>query len=316
MIFAEWTHHDAAGVGIHVYCWQPDLPVNPWAVVQIVHGVAETAVRYERFAAALTESGLMVYANDHRGHGRTAESIDKLGQVGEDAFSWMVQDLGELTADIRSRHPNLPILLFAHSMGSFLAQLYISEPGEKLDGVILSGTHGKFGWRSRIGSLIATREIHRLGPLTRSPLLAHLMFGSYNRRVARARTSMDWLTRDVEEVDRYLADPMCGFTLSAGFYSGFFRGLSEMHNRTRLKRIPRDLPILILAGMEDPVGRYGRGVRSLLHTYRRMGLTNVSCHWYPGARHELLNDTSRDVVTQDILVWIRYVVGSQGVSTP
>ncbi|RIV26732.1 alpha/beta fold hydrolase [Alicyclobacillaceae bacterium I2511] len=267
--------------------------------------MVETAKRYERFASALTAAGISVYANDHRGHGRTTGETDRLGKLEMEDFDWMLRDLKELTADIRVRHPNVPIVLFAHSMGSFLAQQYITDPDARLDAVILSGTHGKFDWSTRLGSLVAAWEVHRRGAQTPSPLLDRLIFGSFNRRIVSPRTSKDWLTRDTDEVDRYIANPMCGFMLSAGFYRGFFRGLAGMHKRKRLRRIPRDLPVLILAGTDDPVGEYGRSVRKLMRTYQRLQMTEVTCRWYSGARHELLNETCRDGVTQDVLNWVQ-----------
>lgn len=294
---------------LYVYGWLPDDDGRPAkAVVQIAHGMAETAARYERFAAALTARGYAVYAGDHRGHGRTAGRPEAVGDPGPDSFDRMTDDLVAVTERIAERHPGAPIVLFGHSMGSFVAQQYMYRHPGKLAGVILSGSDGPKGPELGLGLLLARLEAQWRGDRHRSRLLNALTFGGYNRRFRPVRTAFDWLSRDPEEVDRYIADPYCGGVFTAGFFRDFFAGLRDIHKPEHLRRIPRELPILIVSGDNDPVGRFGAGVRQLADLYRQLGFSRVRCKLYPGGRHELLNETNREEVTDDVLQWLDRLV--------
>lgn len=294
---------------LYVYGWLPDGDGTPAkAVVQIAHGMAETAARYERFAAALTARGYAVFAGDHRGHGRTAGRPEAVGDPGPYSFARMTDDLAAVTERIAARHPGAPIVLFGHSMGSFLAQQYMYRHPGKLAGVILSGSDGPKGPELGLGLLLARLEARWRGDGHRSRLLNALTFGGYNRRFRPVRTAFDWLSRDPEEVDRYIADPYCGGVFTAGFFRDFFAGLRDIHKPEHLRRIPRELPILIVSGDKDPVGRFGAGVRQLADLYRQLGFSRVRCKLYPGGRHELLNETNREEVTDDVLQWLDRLV--------
>jgi alpha-beta hydrolase superfamily lysophospholipase len=298
-----FTFTDGAGVEIFVRQWVPDSPPIH-AVVQIAHGMAETSERYQRFAKALTEAGYVVYANDHRGHGETAGILEEVGCLGEDGYNWMIRNLHQLNGIIQQQYPGVPIFLFGHSMGSFLAQQYIALYGHSIQGVILSGTGGKPGPLLHFGIHLAKREMKKNGPRSRSQTLTDLTFGAYNKTFQPARTPFDWLSRDESEVDLYVENPYCGGVFTANFYYYFFKGLQETHQKGLMQQIRKNLPIHIIFGNQDPVGRNGKGVMQLLKMYRNLDLQQVTHQMYPGGRHEMLNETNRDEVTHDILAWL------------
>jgi alpha-beta hydrolase superfamily lysophospholipase len=297
------TWRDSEGDSIFTYEWRPETDAAK-AVVQIAHGMAETAERYERLAQALTEQGYIVVANDHRGHGKTAGSTEKIGIFGADSFNRMVENMAELTDRIRFAHSGLPIFLLGHSMGSFFTQQYMYRFPKKVSGVILSGSNGKQGSLLGIGVKIATLAAKLRGDHHRSKLLNHLTFGAYNKAFRPTRTKLDWLTRDTAEVDAYIQNPYCGAVFSAGFFRDFFKGLQEVHLEENMQKIPKNLPIYVFSGEMDPVGGMGKGVRQLLRMYHELGLTQVSSTLYPEGRHEMLNEQNRDEVTKDLITWL------------
>jgi alpha-beta hydrolase superfamily lysophospholipase len=297
------TWEESEGVHIHTYEWQPEFE-KPKAVVQIAHGMAETAQRYERLAYTLTNHGYIVAANDHRGHGKTAGSPDKTGILGPDSFNWMVKDMAELTDRIKQSHSGLPIFLMGHSMGSFLTQQYMYRFPSKVRGIILSGSNGKQRSALGIAVKIAAFEARFRGENYRSKLLSSLTFGAYNKAFRPTRSNFDWLSRDTAEVDAYINDPYCGAVFTAGFFRDFFKGLQEIHLTENMRKIPKDLPIYVFSGEKDPVGGMGKGVRQLLKMYHELGLYQVSSTLYPEGRHEMLNELNREEVMSDLLAWL------------
>jgi alpha-beta hydrolase superfamily lysophospholipase len=307
----EFTFKDKDGVEIFVYKWQGDEGKNIKGVIQIAHGMAEHALRYERFAEKLTNQGYIVYANDHRGHGKTAGSVENVGYCGEDGFNWMVEDLYELNNIIKSENKGLPVILLGHSMGSFLSQSYIEKYGDTIDGVILSGTAGKQGFLTAMGEKIAKKEVKKVGAKTKSEKMNNLSFGSYNNSFKPTRTDFDWLSRDEKEVDKYIADPYCGAIFSAGFFVDLLGGLKDMHKVGNMAKIPKNLPILFIAGEKDPVGKNNKTIRWLIDQYKNLGINNVKYNFYKDARHEVLNETNRDEVVSDILDWTNSIIQSK-----
>jgi len=297
---------DNQGHEIFVYKWLPESSFSSKtkAVVQIAHDLAEHAGRYERLAYSLTAAGYVVYANDHRGHGRTGKSQEGLGYAGEDGFNWMVRNLSQLTHRIKTEHPGLPIIFLGHSMGSILAQSYITKYAKDIDGLILSGTHGRQGSMLSIATLLAKREVKKRGAKTPSIFLHNLVFKDYNKAFLPARTDFDWLSRDPEEVDKYINDPFCGGISSAGMFYDLFCAIKEMHKKKNMHKIPKDLQIHIIWGEKDPVGREGKTIFKLIREYERLGIKNLSYKFYKGGRHEMLNETNRAVVTEDLINWL------------
>jgi alpha-beta hydrolase superfamily lysophospholipase len=304
----SFTLDAADGTGIHVWHWVPDEGRTVRGVVQIAHGLAEHAERYRATAQRLTDANWAVVADDHRGHGRTAASDDDLGYFADErGWVWVLDDLWRLTARARELHPDVPVVLLGHSMGSFLAQQYLfTFPGD-VDAAVLSGSNGPLGPLVEVGSLLSGIERRRLGPHGRSPLLHALAFGAYNKPFEPARTEFDWLSRDEAQVDAYVADPRCGFVATTKLWSDFFGGLRVIQQSHRLAPIPSDLPVYVFSGEVDPVGG-ADGVASLVDHYEQAGLTNVTSRVYPDGRHEMLNEVNTDEVHDDLLAWLDHAV--------
>lgn len=300
----EFYFKGKEGLDIHFYKWTSE-DVNPKAVVQIAHGMSETAIRYENFAEKLTENGYIVYINDHRGHGLTAKTLDNVGYLAEeDGFTCLVEDMNTFTNIIKEENPDLPIYLFGHSMGSFASQRYIMEYGSNLAGLILSGSNGKHGIVLKVGAFLANSECKKHGRKYRSKILDNLIFGGNNKGFKPAKTDFDWLTRDEKEVQKYIEDPFCGVLFTCGFFYDFIKGLQEIEDTYNLKKVPLNLPIYIMSGDKDPVGKNGKGVIRLRERYINLGVKNVSCKLYKGGRHEMLNEINKEDVMTDIISWL------------
>lgn len=300
----NFTLDSSDGLKINTYKWFIENSQSK-GVIQISHGMAETVSRYEEFAKALAKRGYIVYGNDHRGHGLSSVDKDSLGFLGEDrGFVKLIEDISILTDYIKNENPNLPIILFGHSMGSFASQRYIMDYKDKIQGLILSGSNGKQGLALKFGKVIANLEMKIRGPKAKSNLLNKVSFGSYNKKFSPNRTEFDWLSRDGKEVDKYIQNPYCGTIFPTSFYYEFFDTLQYIEDENNFSKIPKNLPILIISGDEDPVGNFGKGVRDLFERYENIGVENLSIKLYEGARHELLNETNRDEVIDDIIKWI------------
>lgn len=293
---------------LFVYRWAPHAP--PKAVVQIAHGLTEHAGRYRRLAEALTGAGYAVYANDHRGHGRSVRTPLDLGHFADhDGWAKCVEDLWHLNNRIVQECPGVPIVLLGHSMGSFMAQRFVAGHGEALAGVVLSGSGGKPPASMHAARVLARIERLRLGRRGRSLPLAALTFGAFNKRFAPARTPFDWLSRDDAEVDRYIADPLCGFPVTVQLSIDVLDGIADATGARRQAGIPQGLPIHVIAGTRDPVSDGTMTLVQLLAAWRAAGLRHVTHRFYPDARHELFNETNRGDVTSDVIAWLDGLIG-------
>ncbi len=300
----HFTFQDPQGYQIFVYKWLPLPQVKIRGIVQIAHGIAETAARYERFASELVAAGYIIYANDHRGHGRSLLNEMELGYAGTDGFEWLVKNMYQLTQIITKEHPGLPIYLFGHSMGSFLAQKYLFTYGNELNGAIICATGGNLSLSSYYGKFLAKLKMITAGVKSPATLLNHQIFTRYNHYFKPNRTKFDWLSRDAIEVDKYSSNPYCGFVPTAQFYYDFFTALTNLYHKKNLMSVPKNLPLFFIAGSEDPVGNFAKGVTWVIKNYQKAGCNNLQSKFYPNARHELLNETNRDEATQDILSWL------------
>lgn len=287
---------------LHVHRWLPAAP--PRAVVQVAHGMVEHAGRYAHLAELLTARGYAVYAGDHRGHGRTAPGEDQLGHLGDEAgFAAAVDDLATLTDRIAQEQPGAPVVLLGHSMGSFMARAYAARYGDRLAGLILSGTAGDPGVLGRVGVRLARLEARVRGPRARSAMMETLVLGPYNRAFRPNRTDFDWLSRDEAQVDAYVADELCGARGTAGFYRDLLTGLIWVSQPATVAQMPTDLPVRIIVGADDPVG----GTDAAAEVAALMlaaGVREVTVKSWPGGRHEVLNETNRDEVEADIIAWL------------
>jgi alpha-beta hydrolase superfamily lysophospholipase len=276
------------GLGITYYRWP--APVGANAIVQIAHGLGEHALRYAHVATFLNRAGFHVYANDHRGHGRTAPSPESYGDFGAPGWPGVVADVAELTRLIQGRDRGLPVILLGHSMGSFAAQDYLLSHSSMIRGCVLSGSAAP-------------------------DLIAHLIeqvgadgLESLNARFEPARTPFDWLSRDPAEVDAYVSDPACGFNLNDRSRESARVAWERIGDRSALARIRRDLPIYILAGDADPVNQNLEYLKPVAERYRAAGLTDISEKYYPAGRHEMFNEINRDEVLRDLRDWLRRVI--------
>lgn len=298
------------GVDIAVFRWLPAVG-TPRAVVQIAHGAAEHARRYGRLAGELTGAGYAVYANDHRAHGETAAADRGPGLAGPDAWNHVVTDAKQLTDLIAAEQPGLPIVLLGHSMGSLLAQDYLPRFGDGLAAAVLSGTTGSSPLEDdELKAQILAAAVEQ-GPDEPSEQFG-LLFADFNDPFVEGAgpdgpTGFEWLSRDADEVKLYVDDPWCGFLLSNGFVAAMTEGLDAMWAEGYERTIPIALPVLIICGDQDPVGQNGEAVHTLTDRYRNVGL-EVTEILYPGARHEIFNETNRDEVHRDLLTWLDRVL--------
>jgi len=297
-----WFESDD-GVPLFVYRWRPDS--RPRGIVHIAHGLGEHAGRYTRTAEALANCGYIVYANDQRGHGRTAPNRDELGFFAyKDGWNRAVSDLRLLVEMETQENPRVPAVLVGHSMGSFMAQQFFSQHGRMLAGGVLSGSNGPPDSKVHCLRVLARLERLRLGQRGRSRFLHWLSLRIANRQFRPVRTNFDWLSSDPAEVDLFNNDPLCGFVGTTQLWNDLLVGVTAVARRENVGRIPSNLPLYIFAGTRDPVSRNCRGLERLIARYRSLGLTNVQYKFYPEGRHEMLNEVQRQEVVDDLIAWL------------
>lgn len=304
MVRNEFTFPSADGrTAIHAVEWLPEGDVR--AVLQISHGVAEYILRYEPFAEYLTARGFAVAGHDHLGHGGSvAEGAARLYFGPRGSWSWVVDDLYTRRQLAGKRFPGVPCFLLGHSMGSFLARTYLIRYPGTVDGAVLMGTGQQSPALIAGGRAVAAAESARIGEDRASPLVEKLAFGAYNKRFAPNRTANDWLSVSTENVDRYLADPLCGGTPTSGLFREMLGGLTFIAKPENLKRMNLNTPVLFISGEMDPVGDCGRGVKKAFRSFQKAGVRDVSLQLYPELRHEILCEDCRETVYGDIFQWL------------
>jgi alpha-beta hydrolase superfamily lysophospholipase len=309
-----FTLDGAGGQRLHVYRWLPTGPTR--AVVQIAHGAAEHAARYRRVAADLTAAGYAVYANDHRGHGRTAAEFGRYGVGGPDAWDAMVEDAHRLTEHIRAQHPGLPVVLFGHSMGAMIAQRYLQLHGAELAGAVISGAPGRE--LPDLDDILVRLEAELAAAGRDAPSETFgSIFATFNEPFAGPdATGLEWLSRDPAEVRAYVDDPWCGELLSNGFVQDMLLGSRRMWSPEEERRVPAGVPVLVFSGDRDPVGEDGDGVRDLVARYERLGVGPITLRLYPEGRHEMLNETNREEVHADLLAWLDAILPGGDAASP
>ena len=312
----HFTFNGNDGYPIAGYAWLPaDLQACK-GVIQLSHGMAEHALRYGYLATTFNQAGYAVYAHDHRGHGATLQAPEDTGFFAtKNGWPLVVNDLFLLNQRIKKEHPDQPIILLGHSMGTFIAQQYIAEHGDTLAGVILSATIDNAGFLRHIGLLVAKIERLRLGQRGQSKLLNAMSFGDFNKPFKPNRTEFDWLSRDTTEVDKYIADPLCGFIVTTQLWIDLLQGLGKMAKTLTRSTIPKDLPILLISGGNDPVTQKGKTVKKLQKRYQQLGLQSVNTHIYPEGRHESFNEVNKEEVIKDLIDWAHQTLKSDIKST-
>lgn len=284
--------------------WLPKEQVK--AALLLLHGMAEHSARYQEFATLLTAEGIAVYAPDHRGHGETASANDApLGWFAtEGGWQRVVKDAHELAKHISTVHPQQPLFLAGHSMGSFLARTLIGQEPDLFAGAVIIGTGASQGLLGKVGQMIARRNAKKRGGDQPDPQLDKLSFGSYNKKIKNPATTFDWLSRDAEKVQAYIDDPLCGFICTSQFYIDLIDGVTLANSPALAANLPATLPMLIISGDCDPVGNFGKGVVKVHQLYERAGIEDLTLELVAGGRHEVLNETDRSETMELIRSWI------------
>ena len=302
----EFTLASTDGVDVFSRRWLPAGP--PRAAIVIVHGAAEHSGRYARVADVLQGEGYAVYALDLRGHGQTAGSTGR-GRIGPSGMAGVLADIDALIRHARTEVDDLPVVLFGHSMGSVVVQAFMVGAPPDVRAYVLSGTMGPAeGTEEFVAGMRAAVD----AGMADEPLDA---LAGYNASEEPTRTSYDWLSRDEDEVDKYIADPLCGDDnpLTYGYVAVLLETIAEVMEPDAIERIPKHIPVLLLTGDRDPVSENGAQVRELERRLRDAGL-DVTARYYEGARHEVLNETNRNEVHRDLVEWLDRV-GTRGART-
>jgi alpha-beta hydrolase superfamily lysophospholipase len=276
--------------GLRVACARWDSRGPARGVVQIAHGLGEHLGRYAGLIEALIEDGICVYGNDHRGHGRTAPSAKHFGDFGEGGFNLLVEDMIRLSNIAREENPGKPFILLGHSMGSFAAQQYALDHHSEIGGLALSGS-GILDGLARLASSASAEKNNLL-----------------NAAFEPSRTPFDWLSRDSTVVDAFINDPLCFGALQPAAYESFLAAAHRLSDPGNLRKIRHDLPIYLFSGSEDPIGQQLEGIHALIERYHAAGVEHISHDFYPGGRHEMLNEINRDEVRANLLHWISGVL--------
>ncbi len=293
---------------IHTMEWRPAGEVK--AVLQLCHGMVEYIERYDEFAEFMCGQGYYVVGNDHLGHGKSVQSKSEYGFFNEKyGNACVLGDMHTLRQRTEKKYPDVPYFMLGHSMGSSLLRQYIELYGNGLSGVILMGAVADHAWMLlAVGKRLCQLMAAFRGWHYRSRLIDGMTLGSYNKRYGKkfkpSGTRADWITSDRENLDRYVSDPLCSFIFTVNAYYSMFGGMQYMQKKESIRMIPKELPILFATGADDPVGDFGEGVRNICQQYQAAGIQDVSLRIYPGDRHELLKETDRQQVAEDILEWL------------
>lgn len=289
------------GKKIVCYKWEVN---NPKAIVQIVHGMSEHAARYDEFAQFLNENEISVYAEDHRGHGKTAVSVERVGHMAdEDGMTKVMEDVVMLHKEIKENNPNIPVFILGHSMGSFISRMLSYNYPDIADGFIYSATSAHPGIKGTAGVKLAAL-IKAFGKRNRSKLFDSIAFGDFNKKYKPNKTKKDWLSRDEQVVADYINDEYCMQIFSAQFFYDLATATIDINEETNIKNSDLTKPILFISGDMDPVGEYGKGITKVVDKYKELGAGDVTFKLYEGGRHEMLNEINRKEVYSDVLNWI------------
>ena len=289
---------------IHAVKWMPEAE-KPVCILQIVHGMAEYIERYDDFAGYLAERGILVVGDDHLGHGKSVKEGEPYGYFcKEDAPTVLVRDEHRLKKMIQQQYEDVPYLILGHSMGSFITRNYLLRYGSGMDGAIIMGTGMQPKPVLRFGMALAALQGAVFGAKHVSRFINAVSFGAYNKKIRSPKTAFDWLSRNEENVKKYMNDPLCGFTFTANGFRTLFQLIYNLHDKEKLKKMPHSLPVFFVSGAEDPVGNYGKSVEQVYRSFREIGMENVQLKLYPQDRHEILNETDREDIYADLYRWI------------
>lgn len=289
---------------IHAIKWIPDA-TKPVCILQIVHGMAEHIDRYDDFAGFLAERGILVVGDDHLGHGKSVQPGEPYGYFcKDDAPTVLVRDEHRLKKMMQEQYAGVPYIILGHSMGSFITRNYLLRYGTGIDAAIIMGT----GMQPKPALMfaLALTALQRLifGAKHVSKLVNAVSFGAYNKQIKTPKTPYDWISENEDNVRKYIKDPLCGFIFTINGFQTLFKLIYNLHDKEKLQKMPMNLPVFFVAGADDPVGNYGKGVEQVYRSFEEIGMNNVQMKLYPGDRHEILNETDREDVYGDIYRWI------------
>lgn len=302
--FKDFYFNSSTGKNkIHARMCVPDA--EPRAIVQIIHGIAEYIDRYDEFMSFLADNGIIAVGTDHLGHGKSIESEEQTGFFAYDnGWDYAVRDEEVLRLAMHENYPELPIIVFGHSMGSFMTRTLLIRYPDAFNAAIISGT-GNQGAALVNGGLFMGNLVTGLkGAHHYSKFLNNLAFGSYNKIYENPKTEYDWLSRDEANVQKYIDDPLCGFIPSCSLFRDMMTGVKFITNKKNLTAMNKDMPVYFMSGNMDPVGECGKGVQKAYSNFLEAGMKDVSIKLYPGGRHEMLNEINKDEVYTDILAWL------------
>lgn len=281
--------------------------IAPRAIIQLSHGMCEYITRYETWARRFAEAGFVFCGNDHLGHGYTAQSKQELGYMAKrGGAELLIEDVHKMTLLAKEKFAGVPLVLYGHSMGSFVARAYLTRYGEELTGALISGTAGP-GQPTGLGRMVAQTVGAVRGEKHRSRLLTSMAFGSYNKKFRKEGSLFSWLTRDESVRAAYGKDPFCTFVFTTAGYDTLFSLLGEVSSKKWANGVPKLLPVLLFAGDKDPVGNYGKGVKKVYERLMAAGC-NVQLKLYADGRHEMHNETNKDEVFADLIAYLEEIL--------
>ena len=305
--FSEITYPSKDGKNTVYACLYTPKHCTAKGIVQLVHGMVDYVERYEELANFLTGEGYIFAGNHHLGHGKTAANSDDFGFFGEDSsIDILLSDIHTMNRYLRDAFPTLPLVIFGHSMGSFLTRLYIEKYPHSIKGAVIHGTSGPLKVVG-MGKLLAGMLVKINGPRYRSTTLAKIAFSGYNSHFDKSEGAFAWLTRDAEAIKGHDDDPYSSFIFTVSAYKDLFTMLDNCNKKSWFESYPTDLPTLVMSGDEDPVGQYGKGPMYVYKHLLMSGSKNVALKIYSGARHELFLETNRQEVFADILAWLNEI---------
>ena len=302
------------GTEIAVNRWIPDDETKIKGIIQLSHGMQEHALRYDRIGCILADEGFVFSAHDHRGHGKTAVEAQKTGKgtfqklADKDGFNKVVDDLDQIIDELKKDYPDKPVILFGHSFGSFVSQAYIERNGSKLNGCVLCGSKGPDMMAAKAGHAMANLMCFFGKKNKQSKFMQNLAFAGYNDRFKDEKDELSWLSRSATNRAMYKSDSWCGGIATVSFFRDLTWGLKTIHKAKNMKKIPHDLPIFIIYGEDDPVGKYGSSLQNLYKIYTKNGIKSVNIKCYAKDRHEILNEEDGETVLKDVITWINSII--------
>lgn len=304
--FEELNITSVTGQKLDAYLWLPSE--KPLGLIQIVHGMSEYIDRYNQTAIDFTKAGFAVFGHTQLGHGSKASTLGYFDK--QNGWDLLLEDIDNVRKNVQQRFSDIPYFLLGHSMGSFLVRTYIQKPAysNEINGIVISGTGQQSPIMIVFGKMIANLQILFSGEKKPANFLNSLSFGNYNKNFKPTRTNFDWLSTNNKNVDKYISDPLCGFPFTAKGYDDLFDGLARLNDKKLYDNIEKNVPICFISGEDDPVGKTDNALDKAIAMYKNANFKDITVRKYQGGRHEMFNETDRDLVINDLIAWINSVI--------